>query len=87
MHCLRKYIPTLLQCRHLIPALDPWAASRKYTTARLQPSFLGMDACMTSQLKVAFICKLTWDVAVLGLFFDMLSFGYRTTPLVDWGWN
>ena len=42
--------------------------------ARLVPSFLGKDACMTSQLNV-FSSQATWVIDVLGLFFDILSMG------------
>ena len=43
--------------------------------AQLPPSFLGMGAWMTSQLKVAFDSQATWAIDELGLFSDMLSMG------------
>ena len=42
---------------------------------RLPPSFLAMDACMTSQLNVALIRKLLWSLMCLAYFFDILSRG------------
>ena len=47
--------------------------------ARLPPSFLGMDAWMTSQLNVALIRKLRVALMYLANFFDMLSMGVCKT--------
>ena len=47
--------------------------------ARLTSSFLGIDAWMNSQLKLALINKATWIIYVLGLLFDMLPVGVCTT--------
>ena len=50
-----------IQCRHLISALNAWAA-RHNTRLHilLPPSSLGMDARMNSQLNVALIRKLLY---------------------------
>ena len=48
----------------------------------LPPSFQGMDAWMTSQLKEAVIHKLYGSLMCLAYFFDMLSLGVCTTR--DW---
>ena len=48
--------------------------------ARLLPSFLGMEAWMTSQLNVALIRKPHGVLMCLAYFFDMLSMGvYKTS--------
>ena len=49
-----------LQCRHLIPALNAWAAQVKYTpVCQIAIQFPGqLDAWITSQLKVALICTI-----------------------------
>ena len=60
-----------IQCRHFIPALNELATQDR--KARLPPSFLGMDAWMTSQLKVALICKLHRSSVCLAYFSDTLS--------------
>ena len=38
-------------------------------------SFMGIDAWMTTQLKVALISKLPWSFMCLAYFFDILSMG------------
>ena len=58
-----------IQCRYLIPAPNAWAAEHnKRPHARLPPSFLGMDAWMTSQLNVALIHKLRASLMCLVYF-------------------
>ena len=47
--------------------------------ARSSPSFLGMDAWMTSQLNVALIRKLRGSLMCLVYVFDMLCRGICTT--------
>ena len=47
--------------------------------ARLPPSFLGMDARMTSKLNLALIHKLRGSLINLAYFFDMLAIGVCTT--------
>ena len=47
--------------------------------ARLPPSFLGMDAWMTSQLDVALIRTLRESLMCLAYFFDVLSMDVCTT--------
>ena len=49
------------------------------THARLPPSFLDMDACITSQLKVALIRKLRGPLMCLANVLDMLTMGVCTT--------
>ena len=46
---------------------------------RLPPSYLGMNAWMTSQLKVALIHKLRGSLMCLAYFFDMLFMGVFPT--------
>ena len=46
---------------------------------RLQPSFRGMAAWMTSKLSVALICKLRGSLVCLACSFDMLAMGVCTT--------
>ena len=64
-----------LQCRHLIPALNAWAARPKYTTACLivnQSSGHGCDhMSLASQLNVALIRNLRGSLMCLA-FFDMI---------------
>ena len=47
--------------------------------ARFSPSFLGMNAWITSQLNVALFFKLRGLLACLPYYFDMLSVGVCTT--------
>ena len=47
--------------------------------ARLQPSFVGMDAWMTSQLNVVLIRKLLGSLLCLAYSFDTLSMRDSTT--------
>ena len=91
-------IKIALQCRHLIPALNTWvfrANTRRH--ARLSHNFLGMDALMTSQLKVALIrnvaliCKLRGSLMHLAYFLTyhtwaFLQPGTGRRP-VDWCGN
>ena len=62
-----------LQCQHLIPALNAWVNTQQQTW--LPPSFLGIDAWMTSQLNIALIRKLC-SMDVLGLYFWHVIHGY-----------
>ena len=57
--------------------------------ARLPPSFLGLDAWMTSQLNVALIRKLRVSLMCLAYFFYLLSIWVFVQPLtgrrpIDW---
>ena len=68
-----------LQCRHIIPALNAWAARAYYTTARPIGTQIHGHGC-TDYLKIERRCYYYIQVIdVLGLFFDMLSMGFYTT--------
>ena len=60
-----------VQCQHLIPALNVWAAQSLYTA-------VCMYVWMTSQLNIDFISKLCGHQC-FGLFFEMLSIHIFTT--------
>ena len=64
-----------IKCQHLIPALNAQQPGQYNTQPHtwLPPSFLGMDAYITSQLNVALICKLHGPLMCLAHVFDMLS--------------
>ena len=64
----------IVQWRHLNPALNAWS-SRHNTRphSRLPPNFLGTNAWITSQLKVAFICKLRGSLMCLAYFLNFLT--------------
>ena len=72
----KKRMRTLakVQCRHLISALNAWAP-RAYTSpkTRLPPSFLRMEARMTSHLSVALIRKLGRSLMCLAYFLTFHS--------------
>ena len=58
-----------VQCRHLIPALNAWAAWALNTTAHpIAIRFLVMDAWMTSLVNVALIRKLLGSLMCLDYF-------------------
>ena len=65
-----------VQCRHLIPVLDVWAAWAKYTTARpIATQFPGhgcMDDLTTGR---SFDSLATWVIDVLGLFWTCYQWG------------
>ena len=65
------YIATVQTCYPALNAGQPGHKTRPYI--RLPPSFLDMDAWMTSQLKVSLIRKLRGSLMCLAYFFDMLS--------------
>ena len=65
----------VLQCWHLIPALNVWA----YVIHDRKPDCLGMDACMTSQWNVALSHTLHGSLMCFAYFSDMLSMGVCTT--------
>ena len=78
-----------IQCRHLIRALNAWAARALYTTARLIATLFLKHGCLddptTERISNP---QATWIIGVLGIYFDMLSMmivqpdtGRR---LVDW---
>ena len=67
-----------VQCRHLIPALNaPGQNIRPH--AWLPLSFLGMDAWLTSQLKVVLIQKLLRPLICLAKYFEMLFMDVYTS--------
>ena len=53
------------------------------TNAKLPPSFLGMDAWMTSQLNVAFICKLTGSLMWLAYYFTFIYVCFYNQAVAD----
>ena len=54
---LHRTMLKMLQCRHLIPALNAWQPGHNAQThVQWPPSFLGLDAWITLQLNVALIC-------------------------------
>ena len=70
----------VIQCWHLISALNAWAARASYTTARpINSYFLGIVAWMNSQMHVPWIRKLRGSFMYLAYFIDMLSVGVCTT--------
>ena len=61
-----------LQCRHLIPALNMWAARAEYTTARSIATHFPWHGCMYDlQLNVALVRKLRGSLKCLAYFLDM----------------
>ena len=79
-----------IQCRHLIPALNEWAARVKYTTARLYATqFLGHGyVCMTSQLNVALMRRLRGSLMCLASLLTCYPWSFvqpgTGRRLVDW---
>ena len=65
---------THIQCQHLIPVLNTWAAmGNSQPLIQLPPSFLGMD---NHTMELSFDSLAAWVIDVLELlFFDMLSMG------------
>ena len=84
MKCTRMDVCEELQCRHLIPALNTWAAWTHNTIARpigtLLPRHWSKEDLPTER---SFDSQATWVmiIDVLGLFFDMLSMVVCTTRL------
>ena len=73
-----------LQCRHLIPALNAWAAWTLYTNAHPNATQFRWHGCIGDHTtKRSFDSQAMWDsratIDVLGLFFDMLPIGVCTT--------
>ena len=77
----------VLQCRHLIPALNAWAAWALYTTTlpiAALLSFLDIDAWMTSQMNVALIRKLRGSLMCLAYSFLHVTHGcFNNQALTD----
>ena len=72
---LKHYI----QCRHLIPTLNAWAARAVYTTAcAIATQFPGLGCMDDLTTKRSFDSQAAWVIDVLGLFFDMLSMSVCT---------
>ena len=69
-----------LQCRHLIPALNGWAARAKYmTTCSVATHFPGHGCMNDLQLHVTLIHKLRGSLMCLSHCIDVLSIGVCTT--------
>ena len=70
----------LVQCRHLIPALNALADRAKYTTTCPIATFFPGHGCMNDlQLNVTLIRKLRGSLMCLSYFIGMLSMGVCTT--------
>ena len=70
----------LLQCQHLIPALNAWAAWAKYkTTCPIATQFPGHGCMNDLQPNVTLIRKLRGSLMCLSNFIEMLSMGVCTT--------
>ena len=69
-----------VQCRHLIHALNTWAARAKYTTTCPIATRFPGHGCMNGLLlNVTLIRKLRGSLMCLSYFIDMLSMGVCTT--------
>ena len=70
----------MVQCRHLIPALNECAARVKYMTARLYATqFLGHGCMHDLTTECSFDAQATWVIDVLSLSIDMPSMVVCTT--------
>ena len=70
----------LLQCQHLIPALNAWAALVHYTTACPIATQFPWRGCMGDlTIEPSLGKQATWVIAVLDLSFDNLNVGVCTT--------
>ena len=67
---------TVVQCRHLIPALNTWAAGRNTRPhGRLPPSYLVMNGWMSSQLKAALFYRLHGSSMSVAFFYQYVTHG------------
>ena len=70
----------LIQCQHLIPALNAWAARAEYTTAHpIATQFPGHGCMYDLTTERSFDSQAMWVINVFDFLFDMIYMGVCTT--------